>query len=149
MRQGELLSIQYRDIDLGRGTIYLERTKNKRRRAVPLVGKALDVLRAMAVGQAPDAYIFPATNRSNPFGSYRSAWLFAVNKSGLTAYTFHSNRHAAASAMVQLGIPLYTVGTILGHTNPGTMTARYAHLATENLREALEIMTNHLFPGRA
>jgi integrase len=146
MRQGELLGVCWRDIDLDQGTIYLEQTKNKRRRAVPLVGKALDAIRTMSEGQAPDTYVFPATNRSNPFGSYRNAWLYAVKKARLSEYCFHSNRHASASAMVQLGIPLYTVGTILGHTNPGAMTNRYAHMATENLRDALETMTNQIFP---
>jgi hypothetical protein len=46
--------------------------------------------------------------------------------------------------MAQLNIPLYTIGTILGHTNPGTMTNRYAHMATENLRDALMKLSQRL-----
>jgi integrase len=135
--------------DLERRVIHLERTKNKRRRAVPLVGIALDTIRAMSEGKSSAAYVFPAVNRHYTFNSYRKAWKYAVRNAGLTeTFRFHDIRHAVASALVYLEINLYIVGTILGHTNPGTMTARYAHLATENLREALETMTNHLFPGR-
>lgn len=50
-----------------------------------------------------------------------------------------------SSYMVQAGIPLYTVGAILGHSSRSTaMTARYAHLAAENLRDALETLSQRL-----
>src|SRR5438132_13221022 len=50
MRCGELLNIRYCDCDLERGVIHLERTKTKRRRDVPVTGKALEMLRAMSQG---------------------------------------------------------------------------------------------------
>lgn len=49
---------------------------------------------------------------------------------------FHDLRHAAASAMINQGIDLYTVGAVLGHKSPQS-TKRYAHLATTALSAAI------------
>lgn len=49
---------------------------------------------------------------------------------------FHDLRHSAASAMIQAGVDLYTVGKVLGHKD-GRSTARYSHLSTDQLRNAL------------
>jgi len=40
---------------------------------------------------------------------------------------------------VQAGVDLYRVQRILGHSTP-TMTARYGHLASEDLTDAIERM---------
>jgi len=46
--------------------------------------------------------------------------------------------------LIQQGIPLYTVGAVLGHKNPATVTYRYAHLATDNIKDALETLARRL-----
>jgi site-specific recombinase XerD len=48
----------------------------------------------------------------------------------------HDLRHSAASAMVNAGIDLGTVGAVLGHKTAQT-TKRYAHHALERLAEAV------------
>ena len=48
----------------------------------------------------------------------------------------HDLRHSAASAMINEGIDLYTVGAVLGHRSQQS-TKRYSHLATDKLREAI------------
>src|SRR5262249_3456577 len=119
--------------------------KTKRRRDVPLVGLALETLKEMsAQPHSPDNYIFPATNRNAPFRSYRKAWEFAVKRAGLSHdVVYHSLRHTTASYLVQAGTPLYTVGAILGHVSP-TTTAIYSHLATDNLKGALEVLAQRV-----
>lgn len=57
-------------------------------------------------------------------------------KVGMPWLHFHDLRHAAASAMINQGIDLYTVGAVLGHQSPQS-TQRYAHLATESLAVAI------------
>lgn len=49
---------------------------------------------------------------------------------------FHDIRHSAASAMIQDGADLYTVGAVLGHRSAAS-TRRYAHLAPDNLKAAI------------
>jgi len=43
-RRGELLSLRWSDVDLKRGTLTFDQTKNGERRAVPLTGQALALM---------------------------------------------------------------------------------------------------------
>jgi integrase len=60
----------------------------------------------------------------------------ALRRVGLGHARLHDLRHSAASAMVNAGVDLYTVGGVLGHKSQ-VSTARYAHLAQERLRSAV------------
>lgn len=60
----------------------------------------------------------------------------ALRAEGLGHARLHDLRHSAASEMINAGIDLYTVGGVLGHKSQ-VSTARYAHLATDRLREAV------------
>lgn len=60
----------------------------------------------------------------------------AARECGLGHLRFHDLRHSAASAMINGNVDLYTVGAVLGHKSAAS-TKRYAHLATDSLREAL------------
>src|SRR5690606_18891466 len=57
-------------------------------------------------------------------------------KAGMDWLHFHDLRHSAASEMINAKVDLYTVGAVLGHKS-ATSTKRYAHLATDSLRDAL------------
>ncbi len=54
-------------------------------------------------------------------------------------FTIHTFRHTFASRLVQRGVSLYTVQRLLGHYSI-QVTEKYAHLNTENLREAVELL---------
>ena len=60
----------------------------------------------------------------------------AMNAAGFQHLTLHDLRHSTASAMINNGIDLYTVGAVLGHKDPRS-TKRYAHLATRTLNAAI------------
>lgn len=59
-----------------------------------------------------------------------------MDRAGLEHVTFHDLRHSTASALINAGVDLYTVGQVLGHKDPRS-TQRYAHLKDEMKREAL------------
>ena len=67
-----------------------------------------------------------------------TAFRRACESVGVTNVRFHDLRHTFASALVQRGVDLYRVQRLLGHRD-GQMTQRYAHLAPENLREAVQV----------
>ena len=48
-------------------------------------------------------------------------------------------RHSFASFLVNEGVSLYVVQALLGHANART-TQRYAHLASDTLNDATEIV---------
>ena len=68
----------------------------------------------------------------NPSSCWRDIPACDVN------FRFHDLRHTFASALVQRGVDLYRVQRLLGHRD-GRMTQRYAHLAPENLRDAVQV----------
>lgn len=60
----------------------------------------------------------------------------AAKAIGRPEATFHSLRHSAASALVNAGVDLFTVGRLLGHKAP-VSTQRYSHLANATLAAAI------------
>lgn len=59
-----------------------------------------------------------------------------VSGKGIDDLHFHDLRHSSASAMINEGIDLYTVGAVLGHKDAAS-TKRYSHLATATLATAI------------
>lgn len=99
-------------------------TKNGEPRHVPIVRR----IRRYASRHLP------------PQISYRSLMIWlkkAAAAIGQPHLVLHHLRHSTASEMVRRGNSLYAVGKVLGHKSIRS-TQRYAHLATQDLRDALE-----------
>ncbi|RJV15663.1 recombinase [Bacteroides sp. AF26-10BH] len=54
---------------------------------------------------------------------------------------FHQRRHTHATMMLTLGVDLYTVSKLLGHTNIQT-TQIYAKLVDESKKKAIDLIPN-------
>lgn len=115
MRLSEIGRAEVRD-----NTFMLADTKNGQRRHVPIHPKIRTCLG------------FGMPNQTTISKYFRRARATV----GMEWLRFHDLRHSAASAMINSGIDLYTVGTVLGHKSP-VSTRRYAHLATDSLRDAI------------
>lgn len=63
-------------------------------------------------------------------------WPKAREACGLAHVTLHDLRHSTASAMINAGEDLATVGAVLGHKSAAS-TKRYSHWATQRLAAAL------------
>ncbi len=115
MRVGEILAAQRRP-----GLFVLADTKNSSPRIVP----ALPIIStAMRV----------PTPRRSEIDYY---WPLARAACELEHVRLHDLRHSAATAMVNAGIDLATVGAVLGHKSHAS-TKRYAHHGTARLADAL------------
>jgi site-specific recombinase XerD len=55
-----------------------------------------------------------------------------------TKFRLHGLRHHYASSLVSAGVDLYTVSKLLTHKDTKT-TQRYAHLADQALRDAVNL----------
>lgn len=122
MRRGEIWSARVAD-----GTFILAETKNGEPRQVPVLPKVSGYVK----------------RHLPPVISYRSLMIWlkkAAAAIGRPELTLHDLRHSTASSMIQAGVSLYTVGKVLGHKSTAS-TARYSHLATNELQEALGSMT--------
>jgi integrase len=63
----------------------------------------------------------------------------AARLAGFPGARLHDMRHSAASAMINAGVDLFTVGGVLGHKSP-VSTKRYSHLATATLAAAVGLI---------
>jgi len=153
MRWGELVGLEWRDVDLSRGFITLRDTKNHETRHVPINKVMREMLTAHRKQQTEKAggivrLLFPNWRTGNPYVDIRKTFDKALDKAEITRhFTFHGLRHTAASHMVMAGVDLRTVGKILGHKT-AQITLRYAHLAPDYLKGAVDRLDYSVQEGR-
>lgn len=122
LRLGEL--IRLRPENIVAGMIRLDaNTKTGMPRAVPIVP-----LIRKALKRVP--FTYPKRKIQEKFAQARK-------RARMAHVHIHDLRHTTASLLVQAGVPLYTVGAILGHASTQT-TARYAHLDDKTKRAAMK-----------
>ena len=129
LRRGELLGLTWDRIDASHGVVRLEMTKSKsaRRREVPLNDDSYRAL--ISLGQKEGGLVFKTR-------FIQSAYENAVKAARLDDVNFHTLRHTFASWAVMRGVSLKELQELLGHASLA-MTMRYAHLAPEHLRTAV------------
>ena len=139
MRRGEILNLKWSDVDLDRGAILLQTTKNGERRFVPLVGIALDLLKSRHADQPTNSLVFPAPHCPSKPIDIRSAWETAVEKAGISNFRFHDLRHTAASYLAMSQASLLEIGTLLGHKTV-QMTKRYSHISNKHIHNLSKLL---------
>jgi integrase len=136
MRKENILALGWVQVDLVRGEIILEHTKNGERLVIPLNDTMMELFKRLSkVRHIRSPYVFCKANGER-YVEIKSGFLAALEKAGTEDFRFHDLRHCYASALIQRGQSLYTVQRLLGHKSP-RMTQRYAHLTPDNLRDAV------------
>ena len=144
MRKGEMLGLEWGRVDLKRNIIFLEdkHTKAGRRRSIPLNTNARTALidRARFVAEyCPDSNWVFCNKKGFQIKDVKNGFATACEKAGISDFKFHDLRHTCAAWLVTAGVPLSEVRDLLGHASV-TMTEKYAHLAPENVRAAVEVL---------
>ncbi len=144
MRQSEVMTLTWRQVDLSRRAITLTKTKNGDTRVVPLVGVANKLLQdSSKVRKLTNPYIF--VGRYESHASFpRKAWETAVRNSGIEDFHFHDCRHSAASELAMNGASLHEIAAVLGHRTLA-MVQRYAHLSEQHTISIVERMNKAVF----
>ena len=125
------------DLEAGTWTKPSSTTKQKKLHHVPLNAPALELLTRIKQ-EATGPYVFPG--RDGHMRDIKNAWVKLQAAAQFEEPTrLHDLRHTVASILVSGGKSLPMIGALLGHSNPAT-TARYAHLYTDPLREAAELV---------
>lgn len=121
-RRGEVCKIAAADIGKDRIRLLAGNTKTLRYREVPIVPALRPWLKFLPL---------PIT-----FEGVKSGFRRAREAAGMPHVHFHDLRHSCATILLGLGVPLYVVREILGHSSIKT-TERYAHVMLKPQREAL------------
>jgi len=138
MRRGEILNLQWKDIDFKERRILLEQTKNNERRVIPMNETLYQVLKSFPVHLHQEK-VFPDINGNMVTVAFERA----CKRAGIKDFRFHDLRHSFASYLTMGGENLRTVQTLLGHKDL-RITMRYSHLSPEHLREAVSRLDRSL-----
>ena len=132
MRRGEIMGLDWADVDIANRKAYLYKTKNGESRQVPLTLRAIEVLRALP---KTEERVFPMT-----FDCLRSQFkrLRSYLKQGWDGYganpfkdlRFHDFRHEALSRLSDAGLNVIELSHISGHKTLA-MLKRYTHPSHE------------------
>lgn len=137
MRQGEILRLDWRDIDLANNIIHIYVAKSGYQREVPIMPS----LKALLLRMEPKPYgkVFNISVKQ-----ITADFKQALKQAGITGICFHSCRHTFASHFMMSGGSITDLQRILGHSDL-KLTQRYAHLSPTYLRKSIEVV-NDLIP---
>jgi integrase len=137
-RLGEILALDWDHVDMARRQLRVVDSKNNETRVVPINDVLYNTLIKL---NAKEGKVFKS-GRGEPYRSVRTAFEKGVRKAGIKDFTFHDLRHTFASWLAMEGVPMSTIGKLLGHKTP-QMTMRYAHLAPEYLADVVNLLTQN------
>lgn len=139
-RIGEVLGLEWANIDLENGVAKLLRTKTAAEEYRQVPKEALSVLEPMPkIAASP--WVFPGRNPQQHLESVRKPWskirkrAKLHNLEGLGPLRLHDLRHNVVSWDVSRGVPLEIAGKNVGHRSRRS-TETYAHFAPDALKRA-------------
>ncbi|HEY1754190.1 MAG TPA: tyrosine-type recombinase/integrase [Bryobacteraceae bacterium] len=169
-RRGELLALQWTDIDLVTGLLTVSKsleqtkatglrvkcTKSEEPRQLGVPEWAIEVLNEHRTEQDRDRALFGARYIDNnlifcqPDGNYYSPDRLGarvvelMRKVGLQGVSLHSLRHSHASILLSNGVPVAVVSQRLGHADQNITLSIYSHALPADSRAAAKIWNNSM-----
>lgn len=138
-RLGEILTLEWRFVDLERGMLFLPDSKTGKK-AVVLGAGAMAILKALP---RAGRYVIAGETPDKHKAGIAKPWKRVCAAAGLTDVRIHDLRHTFASVGAMAGLSLPMIGKLLGHSQTST-TARYAHLANAPLRQAADLISTEI-----
>lgn len=154
-RRGEMLGLEWKDIDFENNIISIKRTSNytsergiytdttktkRSKRVLKISPYIMGILKELKDEQDEEALrlgdkwvesdrLFVKWNGEPMNNQTPYGWLKEFcEKNDMPFYGIHSFRHFAASALISSGLDVVTVSGALGHCNSGTTLNVYAHM---------------------
>ena len=173
LRRGELIGLQWRDIDLEKGLLQVCRTVVRvpghglvvsepktasGRRTIKLPAFVIDVLKRHRTEQAEKRLAAgPAWHEQGIVFCNTKGGFFEpahvqkllqrlLERAGLVHIRLHDLRHSAATILLSLGVPAHVVKEILGHSDVRITLGIYGHVLPRMHSDAMDIMGD-LFGG--
>lgn len=138
LRVGEVARLQTSDIDSQRNVIIVRAGKGKRDRLTMLSPRLLHLLRRYwASCKPPGPRLFPGRTTQGHISrsSLQTRFREAVRHAGIAkSVTFHSLRHAFATHLLEAGVDLRIIQSVLGHKSVRT-TTRYTRVRADLIRD--------------
>lgn len=177
LRRGEILGLQWGDVDLDGGMLTVRRAQKwssagvsydtpkteAARRTIPMPPSTIASLQRHRAAQRAerkeklkvgagwgDASLVFATVDGGPIPprSFLRYWYRATERSGLGRTRLHGARHTCATTQLEAGVPLHEVGAALGHSSYSVTVDSYGHLAPASLAKGAAAMEAALGGGQ-
>lgn len=141
MRRGELFDLKWSHVNFDRRivTVSAETAKSRKTRHIPLNAEAYETLKSWrSQCDLGNSRVFESEDGAR-FDNVNSSWKKLLTDAKIVDFRWHDMRHHFASRLAMGAVDLNTIRELLGHSDYG-MTLRYAHLAPEHRREAVEVL---------
>lgn len=156
LRRGELLGLQWQDINFASNQIHVRRSyyrgtfvtpkSKKSRRAVNIPSILADTLRGLTSSYFKDGQVF-CNEGGTPllYKTVEREFHRALRLAGLRRVKFHSLRHSYTALLIDQGENLKYIQSQLGHASITTTIDIYGHVMPEVNREAPKRLEKALF----
>lgn len=155
LRIGELLALEWDDVDLQNGTLSITKTcyygKNKQgvycrivdkpktassKRIIPLPKQIIPLLKEQ---RAKSQSIYVISNGDKPVSirSYQESFSILLKKIGVPCEGFHALRHTFATRAIECGMDVKSLSEILGHKNPTITLKKYVHSLMDHKKDMM------------
>jgi integrase len=141
LRRGEMFALTWPEVDFRHGVVRVLHTKNGERREIPMSQTLRATLERLPRRVDTDI-VFPGRSghqRVNIRGRFQRA----LRDAGIESFVWHDLRHTFASSLVMAGVNLTCVKELMGHKTMA-MTLRYAHLAPDFQRDAINRLDTYM-----
>jgi site-specific recombinase XerD len=144
LRSAEVLGLQVRDVDIGRGWVKVIGKGDKERR-VPLDPDVASLIQTYLLAERPETastalfVVAKGPHRGQPLSAagLRTVFRHHRAKAGVPAGHPHALRHSFGTALAEAGVDLAVIQALMGHDHVDS-AATYIHLAPAHLRSAYD-----------
>lgn len=162
LRIGELLALEWSDVDFNKGqlsitkTCYDGRGENGRicrmvdtpktvfsNRTIPMPKQLLSYFDKIR-RKSKNKYVIGNGEKDISIRSYQKTFSSLLKRLNLPHKGFHSLRHTFATRALECGMDVKTLSEILGHKSPTITLNRYAHSMMEHKKEMMNKLGNLL-----
>lgn len=153
VRRAGVLSMQWADVNLGRGEWRVpgHLMKNGKAQTVTLAPEATQILQLRFEQRGKSAFVFPSdrtvaakAGHDDHIREPKSAWSRVLLRAGLSDLHIHDLRRTLGSWQARTGSSLILIGKSLNHKSPQS-TAVYARLDLDPVRESVDRATSAMF----
>lgn len=155
LRIGELLALEWTDIDFVKGELRVNKTCHDGRnrdgvfaritdipktqssiRTIPLPKQLMPLLRE-AKKKSHSIYIVSSGEKAISIRSYQRTFATLQKNLDIPHRGFHSLRHTFATRALECGMDVKTLSEILGHKNPTVTLNRYVHSMMDHKKDMM------------
>lgn len=162
LRIGELLALEWTDIDFQHGTLtvskschdstdsegkYIRITGSPKttnsRRVIPIPKQLIPMLKAMKKNSR-GPYVIMDGDKVPSVRAYQRSFQLLQKKIGIPYHNFHALRHTFATRALECGMDVKSLSEILGHKNANVTLNRYVHSLLEHKKSMMDKLGKRL-----